>query len=291
MMRPLTRKIADEVNAIRLRLEGETIWHDSMAECVQRIAQLHRLGPEDPNNLATAGRGLALFGPAGCGKSKIIDLYHAQYAPDPAKVLKVRVPQVARAEDLVIKILEELEDRYPADGTHRRRITRSLDAMVERDIGLVLFDEIHHFLAKSSRADVNTRGGHFLKQYLDSIKIPTFVAGTLEAEKLFQSHAELKRRFVCIYYDPFNWSRPASRRQFFGLLEGFARALPFPNAGAVLSQEDIAACIHRNADGVIAYVRMILVQAAEMTLRAGGPTLEPWAVRKAAEAHGQTVTL
>lgn len=259
-------------NRMTLAVEGQIVEHDDFRNVMNAIEALHALGREKTTGLSRSGRGIALLGRAGAGKSLIIDEYlsRTQMIERP---LAIKVPQNARAVQIVEMMLEELGDDCPRAGTVRDRETRCHKAIEEAGIGIIFFDEIHHFLSRSSNNDVNTRGGHWLKSFLDRCALPTVVVGTPEAGALLAMHPELKRRFKSIVnYEPFGWDDIRTRKQFLAFLLGLQKVLPLKCDG-VLVDPGVAAELHRRTSGAPGLVKTVVTEAAKTAIWEGRPAL------------------
>lgn len=277
---------ASAILAMSEAVEAAVIWHQDLNDMMNRIELLHRRGAEDTAKRSRQGRGLAILGAAGTGKSSIADLYRDQEAPDRSKVLAVTVHTSGRASAIVPNMLDALGDDHPNLGSLQHKEARCVEMIRDSGIELIFLDEIHHFLGRSSHQDVNTRGGHWLKQFLDRCGVPAVVLGTPAAKGLLDTHDELRQRLPYQIWDPFRWDVPEKRTQFLAVLHEIEGLLPFGRHD-VLGEPGVAREIYRATGGSLRAVKHLIIEVSTKAMLQGRPGLTVEMVL--AEARAQSV--
>ncbi len=174
------------------------------------------------NPLKSLNRGLFVVGPAGVGKSTLLEditmdeEFEAFDDPDTGLVqpiVTVEAPTSSSFKSLMEEILQALGDPYWNQGTVTQMKIRMKVLLQKQRTKLLVIDEVHQL----SRAD--KKYADFLKDLLNKAPCPIIFAGIDEALDLPASNKQLFRRCrSAIILKPFDWFNSADRQEMLSFL-------------------------------------------------------------------------
>ena len=278
----------DMLIAIREAVEGTVLITTQTKQSLDEISLIHALGGEDTSRRSRSGHSLLVVSATGTGKSTLIDVYCDNAAPELRyKMITVVPGQPAKSPQIIVDMLATLDDDEPLAGSTHEREERCFKLLKDREIELIFFDELHQFTSSGSKKDVNTRGGHWLKTFMDRSCCPLIGFATEEVFELLGHHHELASRFPNpIAYDPFCWDLKERRNDFFVFLRALEKSVDPLRAKGVLTDPRVAAEVHAETQGRARLVKHAVIGSATLAVRNGLPALTPEMVITAAKATG-----
>ena len=279
---------ATTVAEMKKRIESEILLTNRTLEMLEQIHVLHAMGRENTSSRARNGRGLLIQGASGAGKSNLIDIFKSGFdLARQQKFLTVVPGQPAKSPHIIINMLSDLGDDCPSAGNSQEREKRCIDLLYEHETEIIFFDELHQFTSSGATKDVNTRGGHWLKYFMDKCGIPVVGFATEEVKKLFSTHEELSGRFdKPTLYDPLDWNDKFGKRDFLAFLFALEELLDPLDAEGVLTDHQTAAQIRHHSGGRFRLIKKIVSNAAATAIRLGLPRLSHEHVVNAARLTG-----
>jgi type II secretory pathway predicted ATPase ExeA len=143
---------------------------------------------------------ILIVGDSGAGKTtlclSILKKYPRFSLPDRdvVPVLYVETPTPATLVNLANAILSSLGDPGAHNGTLQDKKRRIAHFLRELKVEMIIFDETQH-VQERGRQYTQYMAGDWLKQLVDSSKLPTVFVGLPQLEKLLQANVQLRRRF------------------------------------------------------------------------------------------------
>lgn len=244
---------------------------------------------------ATNGKGIAVLGPARCGKSSIVQEYilrcsehdtrdrpGEEVSRRPLKVLNLSLQPGTRLNSIASQALQALKHPAPFHGGHDVRTIRVIQEIGRGGYDLFVIDEVHH-LVSSETQRVRENGSHWLTHVLDATRCPMVLVGYSAFRNILNENGFLGGRLVpapplqaYVIDDPENFG------MFRMILEEFEAALCLARPSA-LSEVNTAMRILTLCNGRIGLVENFLTHARAITRRKGYNCLRPEILREAAE--------
>ncbi|MBF6611711.1 MAG: TniB family NTP-binding protein [Chloroflexi bacterium] len=250
------------------------LWRD-LAEELHRCYQMNRLAAEPQCKL--------LVGPTGAGKTTLVEsvasLYPTVYTATGVRrpVLKATIPAPATIKNLATVILYGLGDPLAGKGTIGSMTMRIIRFINDCQVGMLVLDELQHFLDRDSKGKVLQNVSDWLKTVIKETRVACVLVGLKgEAEQVVFANPQLARLFgdPTVLY-PFEWdvARPDTIREFRTLLREIERALPL-NRPSNLAGTDLAARCYAASEGLVGYLMALIRWAAGMALLEGRECLD-----------------
>jgi len=226
-----------------------------------------------------------LSGPTGSGKTRLLKRWVAKFARESIvnddekgaltiPVLWVGIPPRATVKALLEHSLRALKavGGRGTSGSEGALESRMEYFLKERQVKVIVFDELQHLVAGNTRRDMVVTPDNF--KALASTICPIILAGTYpEADDLFNGCAQLKRRAVArMSLDQLSWNDPAERAGFCAMLQLLADKIPLADA-SMLKDPRVALRLHMMSDGLFGRAFDYVVGATEEALDVGATKL------------------
>lgn len=208
-------------------LRSSCIDHPQFLRALNRISEVHEI-----SRASKKGKGIALLGPSGAGKTTVLEEYIRSYVPSKhvpggKPIVFVEVPSSPTPKSLGTAILIAIGDQFAHRGSAEEKLFRIVTLLRGLNTELIVFDEAQHFVER--RRTPNGETTDWLKNLLNASKIAVVLAGLKKTEELLFSNEQLRRRFSSTaYYDRFNVYGSAGASNFASLLKAFEKTIPVP---------------------------------------------------------------
>lgn len=212
--------------------------------------------------LSKKGKGIAILGPSGVGKTAVLDQYARTFVPrthkpDAIPILVVEVPSSPSPKSLGAAILTAMGDKYADRGSAEEKLKRIVVLLKGLHTEVLILDESQHFVER--RRSPNGETTDWLKILLNASKVAVVMAGLKTTEQLF-SNEQFRRRFsATFYYNRFNINESASAKNFAELLVSFHKMLPV--AALEFWGAEVLLRFHHASYGLIDYLIKIIDRA------------------------------
>lgn len=208
------------------------------------------------------GKGIAILGQSGVGKSTLIQSFSSQLEGlDESKFLRrivfTEMPPNPTQKSLASSILAGMNDPFAYSRTHssEEKRARIVKLFSELKTDILVIDEGQHIAKRPRKEQYDT--GDWLKSLLNETHILVILAGLPELEQFIRANGQLRRRFSSSYtLDPFDLLDPKSRLNFLGVLQSFQLTLGVETIK--LTSPDISQRMYFASCGLIDYVVKIL---------------------------------
>lgn len=252
----------NESNVFTLR--KQFIEHPQAASAIDRIAAVHS------DSVSTgAGKGLALLGPSGAGKTTVLKEYlerHPSVLDGPNRrkpIIFAVVPSAPTPKSLGAATLAAMGDPLAHVTKHsaeekQARIATLFQALHTE---LVIFDESQHLVDhRTASRDAVT---DWLKNLFNLTGVAVVLAGLKRTESLLSANEQLRRRFsATFYYDRFAARNEAESLAFANLLYSFAGGLPV--AALDFTEPSVLMRFHMASFGLIDYLIKVIDRAVQI---------------------------
>jgi hypothetical protein len=226
-----------------------------------------------------------LSGPTGSGKTRLLKRWAAKYARETVvndevkgaltiPVLWVGIPPRATMKALLehcLRALKAVQGRGTSgsEGALESRVEYFLK---ERQVKVIIFDELQHLVAGNTRRDTMVTPDNF--KTLASNVCPVILAGTYpQADNLFNGCEQLRRRAVArMSLGKLRWNDPVERAGFCAMLAMVAQKVPLKDA-SMLKDPRVALRLHMVSDGVFGRAFDYIAGATEEALDTGATKL------------------
>lgn len=218
----------------------------------------------------TRQRGLLIQGRSFAGKTTCIQKFIRKCgSAGPGRILHFQLSPAATTKQLWIDILTALGDPLAYRGSEPMLKERAYRLLRERSIEMMVFDEVHHLIAKAGDR-TRWRVTETLKVIIDDGIAAVVLVGTLDADPLFHSNDQLNNRLSQpVLLEPLRAGSPEDMRVFIGFLDNLARAIrakPISIDASVLKTEATLRLLLRASSGVIGVVSNIVRVALAIAL-------------------------
>jgi len=208
-------------------LRSSFIDYPQSVHALKRIREVH-----EASRVSKKGRGIALLGPSGAGKTTVLEEYIRSYVPakhfpSAKPIVFVEVPSSPTPKSLGTAILISIGDRFAHRGSAEEKLFRIVTLLAGLHTELIIFDEAQHLVERRRRPNGETTD--WLKNLLNASKIAVVLAGLKKTEDLLFSNEQLRRRFSSTaHHDRFTLHDVKSARDFASLLLAFQKTIPVP---------------------------------------------------------------
>lgn len=240
--------------------------HTSFIEYPQFLYALKRIREmHDASRLSKKGKGIAILGPSGVGKTTVLHAYIRDYlAKSPSigvgakPILFVEVPSTPTPKSLGAAVLMAMGDQFAARGSAEEKLSRIITLMNGLQTEMIIFDEAQHLVERRRTPTGATTD--WLKNLLNATRVAVVLAGLKKTEDLLLSNEQLRRRFsATAYYDRFNIGDKYSKKVFLQLLNSFQNILPVKAIKFV--SEKVSLRFYQASFGLIDYLIKIIDRA------------------------------
>ena len=249
---------------LRLFLECMLVPHTAFITATKCLEQAFRVSSTIRDPI-----GYFISGESRTGKTRLIEDFAAQYPkyrlPEGliVPVLHVEVPSKPTVKGLAAEILAALGDPLADKGTEQEKTRRVVTYLQKCQTKVLVLDEFHNFVDKSSNFAVIHHVSDWLKNLLNKAKIVTVIVGLPYGEAVLSQNEQLRGRFTKSFHLPrFNWQDEALQGEFLGLLDGFTELLREHFTIKDLGGEEMAYRFYLATGGLTGYVFNILRLAA-----------------------------
>jgi hypothetical protein len=213
-----------------------------------------------------------LVGPTRSGKTRTVKMYIAEatkhlraQGSSREPIIYASLTSECTPKNLNEILLQELKHPEPRKGTHYELTMRASQALIRRDVQLIIIDEMQHLTRLTSKSVAYKVADH-IKGFLNTTQIPMLFVGLSSTAQLIKENGQLDgRNRETARLDPLDWDGPQDRARFRGFLDQFEQVLPFDRPSALDSIE-FAARIHAATGGVIGLVAHYVTEATELAL-------------------------
>lgn len=234
------------------------IEYPQLVQARDRIRQVH-----EASQLSGKGRGIALLGPSGVGKTTVLEEYMRSFKSSPRSpgskpIIFVEVPSTPTPKSLGAAVLDAMGDKFAHRGSAEEKQFRIVVLLKGLQTELVVFDEAQHLV--EIRRTPTGATTDWLKNLLNKSRVAVVLAGLKRTEELLFSNEQLRRRFsATAYYDRFDIEKPGGAQSFGQLLKSFHELLPVPTLSFV--NVDMVQRFYHASFGLIDYLIMIVDRA------------------------------
>lgn len=236
------------------QLENARVYYPAFQRAMDKLARAHQL-----SLAGAAPRNLLLLGPAGTGKSTVLETYQQQHPPDEQAeyrripVLYVRVPAAPTMRSFAEEILIAIGEPMYSSGTTTEKTARIVRLLKACQVGMVMIDEFHHFLDRGKRASA-TDVSEWMKVLIDTLHIPVVLAGLPQSEELLRVNEPLRRRFAahCLLA-PLALEQGDGQSEFADVVFSLD-PLTGENSASGLASSELLPRLHYATNGLIGYL-------------------------------------
>lgn len=256
------------VHDVRIVYPRRRVITDLMTQCVTESR-----GRAEPKSLFIGGD-------TGVGKSSLIQSFMSNYprqsTPDGdlVPVLCTPIPAVATIKGTASMMLAQLRDLNPDKGTLEHMTRKVRVQLKECETRMLIFDEFQHLIDRDSDR-VISKTVDWMKQLLDLTGLPIVLVGIRHSEEILRDNGQLARRFPQrVILEPFNAASEEGRAEFATFLDLLDKALPFDERSN-LAAKAVATRLFQASKGRMAYLMLLVREAAETAIKAGAPCIRP----------------
>lgn len=239
------------------RIGVDIISHPQSQSALKRIEQLHSTG-----YAATHAQAQLLRGPAGVGKSVLVQQYAAKHPARETEDGWVRPVILATAgrgltKPLAEALLTQLNDSRPSSGTENDMMARAQKHLKEQKTELVIFDEVQDAM----QGDLYV-AADFFKRVLNWSICPVLLVGAPHSIGLLKANEQLRSRSrPIIDLKGFNWFDQRERSIYRGILKTLQGMLPKGIKSVDLHSDPVASRLNYGTFGTMRRLTRLLEEA------------------------------
>lgn len=256
-------------NKISAHVSGMLVRHAAFNEIFNELNDAFEMAP----NLKQSP-GLFIIGDSRTGKSTVAEMFaeeHKSFRTDDvlvSEVIYVQVPSKPTIKGLASEILSALEDPLADKGTEQEKTRRILRLIKQCKTRMLMLDEFHHFVDKSSRYAVIHDVADWLKCLINKSSIVTVIIGLPYGQNVLVQNEQLRGRFKSPMIMPrFDWNDDNLRNDFMDMLGGFTDMMREVFDVPDFHNEALAYRFYLATGGLIGYVFNLLQQTALDVIR------------------------
>lgn len=215
------------------------------------------------------GKGIAIVGPSGVGKTTLIKAFTSGFkassgAVRTQKVVIVDVPSTPTPKSLASAILAGMGDPFAFAARHsgEEKASRIQRLFTELGTEILILDEGQHLADRSKRAQY--QAADWLKNLLNITKVMVVITGLPRLVNFLQSNEQLRRRFSASHnYLPFDLADPNSMKNFAGVLQAIQSQIGIKCIG--FTAPDILRRFYMASHGLVDYLIKVIDRAISIT--------------------------
>jgi hypothetical protein len=259
----------DDLKSRKEAVKRIIINHPQYKEVYERIRETHLLsvGSTQPD-------GVFLSGLTGVGKTTLLIDYkdrYPRYIEDGITKIPIvycKVPVGATPKSVASKLLYSIGDPNYDRGTETDQTARILNFVEKCEVQMIIIDEFQHLIDRDTQ-HVLYKASHWVKTFMDDVKVPILLCGMPESDKVFKYTDQLDRRFcIRVQLTAFKYGTREEQIEFRAFLNNVDKQLPFSEQ-AFIADRSLAEELFYASKGVPFYVMKILEEATVYALKLG----------------------
>lgn len=250
------------------RAERIQILHPQFNEVLTRLQRAHQLWLQ-----GASARNLLLIGESGAGKTSALLTFAKQHPSRLTEeghhrpVVYVRVPAGPTIRAFAEAILIALGAGSQMRGSAAEKTNQIVRLLCNCRTQFLLIDEFHHFCDSGRRTFEEVT--EWLKILIDTIAIPTALAGLPECDAILRSNEQLRRRFAArIPLSPIGWQASVDQNLFRDVLHSLDTQINTERPLWGLADWDRVRRMHYATNGLLGYVSTIVLGVLEHLIEA-----------------------
>ncbi|QDD62693.1 transposase [Herbaspirillum seropedicae] len=223
---------------------------------------------------------LLIVGESGSGKTTLADLFVQNYPRisrpegEIVPVLYVAIPPAATIAGTVEAILAQLGDPAPAQGTVSVKTARAVALALSCRVEMLVIDEAQH-IQDRGKSQTQYFVGDWLKAFMDSLGRPVTMLGLPRTRHLLNVNEQLRRRFTqTLKLTVGSEKDEVDEAESLELFTSLVKALPTRLDRNPYTWGELAVRLNFATAGRIAYVKLLLIGAAENLINMGDNQLQ-----------------
>lgn len=254
--------------------------HPQYKQVYERIRETHLLsvGSTQPD-------GVFLSGLTGVGKTTLLKDYrdkYPRYIEDGITKIPIvycKVPVGATPKSVASQLLYSLGDPNYERGTETVQTARILKFVEKCEVQMIIIDEFQHLIDRDTQ-HVLHKASHWVKTFMEDVKVPILLCGMPESDKVFKYTDQLDRRFcIRVQLTAFKYGTKDEQFEFRAFLNNVDKQLPFPEQ-SYIADRPLAEKLFYASKGVPFYVMKILEEATVHALKLGQDRIEEFDLYK-----------
>lgn len=250
-------------------ISGMLVRHSAFTEILNELNYAFGMAP-----FLKQPPGLFIIGESRTGKSTVAEKFAQMHKPVRtdeglvSEVIYVQVPSKPTIKGLASEILSALQDPLAEKGTEQQKTRRILHLIKQCKTRMLMLDEFHHFVDKSSRYSVIHTVADWLKCLINEAGLVTVIIGLPYGQNVLVQNEQLRGRFKSPLIMPrFDWSDDNLRTEFLRLLKGFTNMMNEHFDVPDFHSEALGYRFYLASGGLIGYVFNLLQETALDVMR------------------------
>lgn len=242
-------------------IESILVPHDGFSDALKSIEQVY-----DVSEFVSESVGKPLIAESRTGKSRVIKEFVRRHPRSRNRdglvvpVLSVKTPPKPTVKGLVELMLSRVGDPRAHIGTENQKTDRLMTLLTAAKTRVVVIDEFHHFVDKSSMK-VQHYLSDWLKVFLDDSGVAAVVVGLESSMAVLQQNEQLRGRFLApARLSRFDWNDSCQRSEFVAVLSSFESVLSEYIDTPEMANTNMGFRIYVATGGLIGYLTMFLKQ-------------------------------
>lgn len=248
--------------------------HRHFLDAVTRVAQARTLALH-----GAEPRRILLVGESGAGKT-LIARYIQSCHPvrrDGERLIRpilyVETPPTPSLKSFGESLLIALGDPFAHRGSSNEKLVRALELIKLQRVELMIFDEFQHFLDNNRASSISAVADWF-KSLIDDTHVPCLLMGLPRCEAILKVNEQLRRRFSSrIELPQFSIDSENDEMEFRTVLNEIDFALPTEHRSN-FAHIDTARRLYFASNGLIGYIKKLVVGAYELMLEKNGAYID-----------------